>query len=78
MINVTYYRNRHRLTAVGHSGKAAAGQDLVCAAVSALVLTVASNVASLITQDQAQHPVLRLQEGMPGSAVWLCRTEKRW
>ena len=63
MIKVTYHRKRHRLTAVGHAGQGPKGHDLVCAAVSALVLTMASNVAGLATQEQVRHPVLRVQEG---------------
>lgn len=63
MIHITYSRSRHRLTVVGHAGAAPLGKDLVCAAVSALTLTLASNVASLATGEQATHPVLRLQEG---------------
>lgn len=63
MIEVTYYRRHHRLTAVGHAGSGRAGHDLVCAGVSALVLTLASNVASLVTQENVRRHVLRVKEG---------------
>lgn len=47
-----------RLT--GHSGAAAYGQDLVCAAVTALVCALASYVSG---QDLKEPPVLRLEPG---------------
>ena len=42
MIKIEYHRSRHELTAKGHAGYAPEGQDIVCAAVSALMLTAAS------------------------------------
>jgi len=63
MIDVTYNRRRHRLTATGHAGSGKKGHDLVCASVSALVLTLASNVASLATDDHVRRHILRIQEG---------------
>ncbi len=63
MIQVTYNRKRHRLTAIGHACSGKKGHDLVCASVSALVLTLAANVASLATDDQVRRHVLRVQEG---------------
>lgn len=44
MIEIHYYRGYHRITVRGHAGSAEEGKDLVCAAVSALVLTAAANV----------------------------------
>ena len=63
MIQITYNRRRHRLTAKGHAGSGRKGHDLVCASVSALVLTLAANVASLATADNVRRHVLRVQEG---------------
>lgn len=63
MIEITYHRRHHRLTATGHAGSDRPGHDLVCAGVSALVLTMASNVASLVTQDNVRRHVLRVKEG---------------
>ena len=63
MVKVTYDRVLHRLTAVGHAGKGKQGHDLVCAAVSALVMTLAGNVASLATQDGLRRQELKLAEG---------------
>lgn len=44
MIEINYYRGYHRITVRGHAGSAEEGKDLVCAAVTALVLTAAANV----------------------------------
>lgn len=63
MIRIHYNRRRQRLTARGHAGCAPKGQDPVCAAVSALVLTLAANVAELATGDKVRHPIVRLEEG---------------
>lgn len=63
MVEITYDRKKHALTAKGHAHSGEKGQDLVCAGVSALVLTLAENVASLVTQGNARRQVLRLNEG---------------
>lgn len=63
MIEVTYDRKKHGLTAVGHAGSGRPGHDLVCAAVSALVLTLAANVASLATQNNVRRQDLQISEG---------------
>lgn len=63
MIQVTYHRTHNRLTATGHAGSGVSGHDLVCASVSALVLTLAANVASLVTQGSAGKHVVQVKEG---------------
>lgn len=63
MIQVTYHRNYHRLTVQGHAHSGEKGHDLVCAAVSGLVLTAAENVNSLVTQGAARNPVIKLKDG---------------
>lgn len=63
MITVTYRRGERCLRAKGHAGQGAPGHDLVCAAVSALVLTLAGNVASLATQNALREQELKLKEG---------------
>jgi uncharacterized protein YsxB (DUF464 family) len=47
MIEITYHKKYYGLTAVGHAHSGDPGRDLVCASVSALVLTLAANVQSL-------------------------------
>lgn len=44
MIEILYHRGYHRITVKGHAGSAEVGKDLVCSAVSALVLTAVANV----------------------------------
>ena len=74
MIKVTYDRSARRLTATGHAGRGAPGHDLVCAAVSALVLTLAGNVATFATQDGLRRQELKLKEG---DAVISCIPEQK-
>ena len=63
MIHVTYHRKHNRVTVTGHAYSGASGHDLVCASASALVLTLASNVASLVTQGSAGQHVVQVKEG---------------
>ena len=63
MITATYHRTYHRLTVTGHAHSGEEGHDLVCASVSALVLTLATNVASLVTQGSAGKHTVVVKEG---------------
>ena len=63
MIQVTYDRDHCRLIAKGHAGSGRAGHDLVCAAVSALTMTLGANVAEFAMDDRVRRQVLRLQPG---------------
>lgn len=63
MVTVTYHRSTFRLTADGHAGAGKKGTDVVCAGVSALVLTLGANVADLCLQENAGNPVLRTETG---------------
>ena len=47
MIRVRYAPEAYALTAVGHAGAGPAGQDLVCAAASALMQTLESRARSV-------------------------------
>ena len=62
MVEITYDRKRHDLAVTGHAG-GEKGKDLVCAAVSALVLTLAGNVAELALGDKLRRHRLDLGEG---------------
>lgn len=44
MIKIVYDRKKHLVTVNGHAQSAPHGEDLVCAAVSALAYTLAENV----------------------------------
>lgn len=63
MVEITYHRKHHRITANGHAQSGEMGHDLVCASVSALVLTIAANVDSLCKQGSVREPVIKLAEG---------------
>jgi len=63
MIRVVYDRPNHRVTVTGHAGAAPHGEDLVCAAVSALLCTLAEAVRRLERNHQAEQAVIRLLPG---------------
>lgn len=63
MIHVTYYRKYNRVTVEGHAGSGPEGHDLVCAAVSALALTLAGNVSYMQAQEAVRNVVIDLKEG---------------
>ncbi len=63
MINIKYDRKHTRVTIKGHARSAEQGHDLVCAAVSAVVLTLAVNVKHLQKADVSNHTVIKLAEG---------------
>lgn len=64
MIDVTYERKKHTLTVKGHALSGEEGHDLVCAAASALVYTLAANVQQLCADRRnVRRPVLDIQKG---------------
>ena len=63
MITATYHRSYNRLTVTGHAHSGEEGHDLVCASVSALVLALAGNVGSLITQGNASDHIVVVKSG---------------
>ena len=63
MVKVTYEPEKFRLVARGHAGSGTKGHDLICAAVSALTLTLGANVADLAGDGKVTRQVLRLEEG---------------
>ena len=75
MIHVTYHRQYNRVTVKGHAGSGPEGHDLVCAAVSALALTLAANVSYMETQDAVWNVIVELAEG---SAEIQCTAYRRY
>ena len=63
MIQVNYYKQYNRVTVEGHAGSGPEGHDLVCAAVSALALTLAGNVSHMEAQEAVYDVVVDLNEG---------------
>ena len=63
MIHAVYYKKYHRVTVKGHAHSAEKGHDLVCAAASMLVSTLAANVAQLHTKGIVQKKTIILDDG---------------
>jgi uncharacterized protein YsxB (DUF464 family) len=65
MITVTYHRKWHRLSVEGHAQTGEQGKDLVCAAVTILVRTLAANVLELSATEQrhVREPHIKLEDG---------------
>lgn len=63
MIEVTYHRQHNRVTVKGHAGCGPEGHDLVCAAVSAIALTLAGNVSYMEAQEAVHGTIIKLEEG---------------
>ena len=63
MIHVTYYRQYSRVTVEGHAGSGPEGHDLVCAAASAIALTLAGNVAHMEAQEAVRNVIIDIKEG---------------
>ena len=75
MIKVTYYRRYNRVTVEGHAGSGPEGHDLVCAAVSALALTLAGNVSYMEAQEAVRDVVIKLDDG---NAEIQCKAYRRY
>jgi uncharacterized protein YsxB (DUF464 family) len=63
MIQVKYHRQYNRVTVEGHAGAGPEGHDLVCAAVSALAVTLAANVSYMEAQEAVHGVIAKLEEG---------------
>ena len=74
MIEIVYYKNHNRLTITGHAQSGEPGKDLVCAGVTTLVYTLASNVQELEAAGYAFFA--RLEENLPPNMPPLRRTSE--
>ncbi len=63
MIKVDYYKRYNRVTVEGHAKSGEAGHDLICAAASILVYTLAVNVQNMEANGQVRDTVLILEHG---------------
>lgn len=72
MVVIDYYPRDYRLRARGHAGSGDPGRDLVCAGVSALVLTLRENLLALEGQGKLSLKVLAAELG---AAQFWCRPE---
>lgn len=69
MIEITYYKSHNRVTVRGHALAGEPGKDLVCAGVTALVYTLATNVQWLEETGAVREMEARLD---PGDACVSC------
>ena len=63
MVEVCYHNEHFRVTVDGHAGSGEYGHDLVCAAVSALCITLGENVQQLKRQGVVRDVVVELKDG---------------
>lgn len=64
MIRVVYHKKYNRVTVNGHARSDEYGRDLVCASVTALVLTLAENVQAMAGGGYVTgKPEITLEEG---------------
>ena len=63
MISILYDRRKYSVTVKGHAKSDEYGRDLVCAAVSALVITLATNVEHLDKYGLSNNTVIKLDAG---------------
>ena len=75
MIKVSYHRQYNRVTVEGHAGSGPEGHDLVCAAASAIALTLAGNVSYMEAQEAVYSVITKLEEG---SAEIQCTPYRRY
>lgn len=75
MIQAIYYRNHNALSVEGHANSGEPGHDLVCAAVSALVYTMAANVANMADNGYVKIEGMELT---PGKAEIRCKPAHRF
>lgn len=63
MIEVTYWRKYHKIEVSGHARSGEEGRDLVCAACSILVQTIASNVLNWAAAEHIRQPGVSIGKG---------------
>lgn len=64
MIQVLYQPRYYRVTVRGHARSGEPGRDLVCAAVSALAVTLTENVSAMERAGQLRAVTLDLRPGL--------------
>lgn len=69
MIEITYYPRFNTVYVRGHAHYAEEGKDIICAAVSAIVWTLAETVQKLVSENKAMEPKVRLGSGKAEVAV---------
>lgn len=63
MIEVSYNAKKNRITIKGHANSGEIGHDLICAAVSALTYTLATNVVHMHKIGNIKTKTIKLEQG---------------
>lgn len=63
MIEVVYDQDQNWLTVKGHAHSDEYGRDLICTAVSILVLTLRENVIAMTASGMVTTPILCIEDG---------------
>lgn len=75
MINITYHRKYNRVTIDGHADYAPKGEDIVCAGVSALAMTLGENVRWMEEKGYLQSSKVDISDG---NGIVECRPSPRY
>ena len=75
MTEIIYNRKDRKVTVNGHAQAGKIGNDLVCAAVSALTCTLAENIAGYASEIEGISDHIRLDEGDAEIICTECPTE---
>ena len=63
MIKVVYHRDLNRVAVEGHAHSGEVGHDLVCAAASALICTLAAFARNTLNATQSESCAIKLNSG---------------
>ena len=63
MVQIVYEKSKNRVTVSGHAGAGEKGNDIVCAAVSALTLTLGENIRVLRDTGSLTEYTVQVKEG---------------
>lgn len=63
MIEVIYYRDKHRVTIKGHAKSGEFGRDLVCASATIIARSLEAFVSNMKKAGHTKSPIIKLKEG---------------
>ena len=75
MIQVVYHRKYHRVTVNGHANSGEFGRDLVCAAASAIAVTLGENVEAMKRSGHVRAGTVSYERG---AALVCCTPASRY
>jgi uncharacterized protein YsxB (DUF464 family) len=63
MIKAVYDRKENKITVEGHAYSGEPGHDLICAAASVLIYTIAASVSNMQEREHVSDAVINLESG---------------